>query len=374
MTAIRLAIFATLLAASAPVRGAESADSARGERLFETESCVQCHSIGGKGGKLGPDLGSRIGRGYSPALLASVMWNHAPVMWASMRAKGIAPPDIDEQAAADLFAYFYSVRLFDNPSDAARGKQAFASKQCAECHGITTSKAAGAPPVMKWQALGDPIAFAGAMWNHAAEMRDAFATRRVAWPELTGQNLSDMVVYLRNLPQTRQVPSRFETSSEADGKSLFQSKGCASCHNGNLTLGPRLAGKTLNGMAAAMWNHAPHMAKATIELKPGEMRSILSYLWTQQLFYTNGNAARGEKVFASKGCATCHNDSASSAPNLAKWKDSVSAVSMVSVLWQHGPTMLGQMEAKRITWPRFKGEEMSDLIAYLNAGIGKKLL
>src|SRR3954462_4535168 len=106
MTAKRLAVFAALLAAGSPMRAADSADSTRGERLFETESCIQCHSIRGKGGTVGPDLGSRIGRGYSPALLASVMWNHAPVMWASMRAKGIPPPAIDEQAAADLFAYF----------------------------------------------------------------------------------------------------------------------------------------------------------------------------------------------------------------------------------------------------------------------------
>jgi mono/diheme cytochrome c family protein len=120
-------------------------------------------------------------------------------------------------------------------------------------------------------------------------------------------------------------------------------------------------------MAAAMWNHAPHMARATIELKPGELRGVLTYLWTQQLLYTKGSASHGEKVFSSKGCAACHNDASSGAPNLSKFKGSVSAVSMVSVLWRHGPAMLGQMEARRMPWPRLKSEEMADLIAYLNA-------
>jgi hypothetical protein len=30
--------------------------------------------------------------------------------------------------------------------------------------------------------------------------------------------------------------------------------------------------------------------------------------------------------------------------------------------------MLGQMESKKIPWPRFKSDEMADLIVYLNAG------
>jgi cytochrome c len=56
-------------------------DSERGEKLFENERCIQCHAIDGKGGSKGPDLGRRIDRNFTPALLASAMWNHAPVMW-----------------------------------------------------------------------------------------------------------------------------------------------------------------------------------------------------------------------------------------------------------------------------------------------------
>ena len=40
---------------------------------------------------------------------------------------------------------------------------------------------------------------------------------------------------------------------------------------------------------------------------------------------------------------------------------------MVSVLWRHGPQMLEQMQKKSIKWPRFESNEMSDVIAYLNA-------
>ena len=41
-----------------------------------------------------------------------------------------------------------------------------------------------------------------ALWNHAATMRQEFAKKKLSWPELTAQDLTDMLVYLRNLPST----------------------------------------------------------------------------------------------------------------------------------------------------------------------------
>jgi hypothetical protein len=41
---------------------------------------------------------------------------------------------------------------------------------------------------------------------------------------------------------------------------------------------------------------------------------------------------------------------------------------MISTLWRHGPRMLKEMEAKGVAWPKMSARQMSDLIAYLNAG------
>ena len=140
-------------------------DSERGEKLFATERCVQCHSIDGKGGRTAPDLGAQIDRSFTPASLASTMWNHAPIMWAAMEGAKIEKPVLSPESAADLFAFFYSTRFFDTPGDAARGKQVFASRHCSDCHGITDSKSEAAPPVMKWDSLGQPIILVQQMWN-----------------------------------------------------------------------------------------------------------------------------------------------------------------------------------------------------------------
>src|SRR6266567_5152531 len=140
-------------------------DARRGEQLFDTEQCIQCHSVKGRGGNLAPDLAKRVDRNYTPTVMASLMWNHAPDMWAAMKKHGITQVRMTPESAADLFAYFVSARYFEQRGDAARGKQAFAAKHCAECHGVTSSNAAGAPPVAKWESLGDPIILAQQMWN-----------------------------------------------------------------------------------------------------------------------------------------------------------------------------------------------------------------
>jgi len=43
---------------------------------------------------------------------------------------------------------------------------------------------------------------------------------------------------------------------------------------------------------------------------------------------------------------------------------------MAQVMWNHGPEMLSQMKAKKLTWKGVDGKEMVDLMEYLNAGKG----
>ncbi len=295
------------------------------------------------------------------------MWNHAPEMWAAMEKQGVARPALTPEQAADLFAFFVSAHYFDRPGDAGRGKQTFAARHCAECHGITDSKFPGAPPVAKWESLADPTALAQQMWNHGARMRQAFEQNKIAWVQLSSQDLTDILVYLQNLPETKSISRDFRFTTPDAGAKLFASKGCAGCHTGGNALETKLHNQSLTDIAVDMWNHEPSMKQPPV-LTQDEMRAILGYVWAQEFFQGAGNPERGKKVFAEKRCAECHTKGAGGAPTLAKGKGAYTDITMVAALWQHGPHMLKAMEQKRIAWPRFNtGQQMADLIAYLNS-------
>ncbi len=360
----RLYLLPAAMAASFCALGAISVpgDAQRGLEVFKSQRCVTCHSVNGEGGRVAPDLGKRTGRSYSPSGMASLMWNHAPAMWSAMEKSGIQRPELSEDQAADLFAYFYAARYFEKPGDASRGRQVFVSKHCTECHNLTGANPEGGPPVVQWKSLGDPILLAEQMWDHSSPMSVLMARKKITRPALTGQDITDLLVYLQNLPQTKGVKPAFAPASAETGQMLFQVKGCADCHKGSNSLENRLPNRTFADLAAEMWNHAPKMRQPPPQLNGEEMRRIVGYLWSIQFFDSKGSSTAGKKVFTQKKCATCHNDASSGAPKLAGER---SPYMMVAALWKHGPAMLDRMRQKRIDWPRFKDAEMADLLSYV---------
>jgi mono/diheme cytochrome c family protein len=289
-------------------------------------------------------------------------------MWSAIDAAGMETPKLTPTTAADLFAFFYSARFFDKAGDVASGEELFESKQCAVCHGITDSRAEGAPAVSNWESLADPIILAQQMWNHSFRMRQAFARRNIEWQELTTDQLNDILAYLRSLPQTSRIVSRFSNTSGETGDLVFQAKGCPMCHVGNLALENRLKNMTLTAIAVDMWNHAPRMMAQPPTMSPAEMRELLSYLWMRQFVYPGGNIAQGKQVFTQRHCADCHAGGTNGAPQLPGQAKSYSEVTIIAALWHHGPQMLHRMQQAGIAWPRFvKPQELSDLIAYLNS-------
>ena len=145
---------------------------------------------------------------------------------------------------------------------------------------------------------------------------------------------------------------------------LFELKGCVKCHTGKQSLENRFSNRTLGDFAASMWNHSVKMG-GTQELRSEEMRRLVGYLWSIQVFDERGSAQRGRQVFARNRCGSCHDNASSGAPKLAGTK--LTPLSMVSVLWKHGPAMQQQMLKNHVPWPRFAGTEMADLIALVNS-------
>jgi len=345
------------------------ADSRRGAEIFRDQKCTVCHGVGTQGASA-PDLARRLDRNYTPAGIASLMWNHGPTMFSAIEKQKMEMPRLTESQAADLFAFFYSAHYFEKPGEAQRGKALFASKGCGGCHALTADTKSTGPPVSEWKSLASPITLIQAMWAHAGQMQQEMQARHMAWPQLTSQDMTDLLVYLQNLPQTRNQEHSMTVPSPAGGEELFRAKGCAGCHTNERSFSNLIGDSTLTDVAAAMWSHAPLMMKdpsrAPKPVNIDEMRSIISYVWAQQFFSPKGDAAKGQRIFESQKCASCHGGTGK-APQLSRETGPFSPVRMVSVLWSHGPAMERQIGEHKMKWPTLSPTEMSNLIAYLNS-------
>jgi len=365
LTRSLVALLATAFFAVAATRSLLPGDAARGKDLFQTRNCVLCHSVNGDGAQAAPDLGQTAGRGFSPYMLAGLLWNHLPAMWAAMDQRGIPRPELSEQDASDLFAYFFAARYFEKEGKPQRGEQIFRA-WCAECHGNTSTRGNGIRPVASWSSLEDPIALAQQMWNHSRGMRTALDHIRTPFPQLSSQDLTHLLTYLRSLPETNGRPLKSSPASAEKGQVLYASKGCAGCHEGTLALEGRRTRFGLTEFAAAMWNHPFRSEHDVTQLSYLEMRGLVTYLVAMQFFDERGDPERGRKIFARERCASCHDRQSSGAPARSAMAGRMTSFGMVAALWKHGPEMINRMRQEKIPWPTFQGSEMADLTAYLH--------
>lgn len=83
---------------------ARPGDPRRGEELVKSKGCLGCHSVGGKGGKLGPDF-ERVAGLDQPVTIVSAMWNHASAMEQKTRAKAVAWPTLTGDEMAHVMTF-----------------------------------------------------------------------------------------------------------------------------------------------------------------------------------------------------------------------------------------------------------------------------
>jgi len=344
------------------------ADAYRGMQVLENQGCLECHTvrrqgIGHEAIQPAPDLGGRLAAKYTAAALASTLWNHTPAMWAELSAKDLAIPAATESDWQDLFAYLYSLELFDLPAELRRGRQVLQEKRCTECHSVPNATSPASPtgkPAVAWS-VGDPVQLAFEMWNHGRAMRES---AKGSWKTLSGRDLLDLTAYVQNLQKT--VPNReFSLPEPATGKPLFE-QNCARCHRGPASLSTLLRNTTWMDIAAAMWNHVPNMP-ATPFVSAGDMRKILAYTWELQYMGPPGSIMRGQRTFEQRKCGVCHSD-ATTKPSLSPRPGQIfTPFSMVALGWGHGRKMHQEMIGKGVRWPRLTSTEVSNLVAYLNS-------
>ncbi len=249
----------------------EPGDPAVGQRTFSEKGCINCHSVAGSGGSVGPRLDT-YEKYSSPLFVAQAMWNHGPKMAAAMRQAGVTKPRFDGKDMADLLAFIRrnarrplaSGKLLF-PGDPTVGRQLFTSKGCVECHSIRGRGGKLGPDLAARGETRSVTDTAGDLWNHGGEMWTRMRGAGVERPIFAGNEMADLVAYLYFAKAVGQPGNR------QAGKTLFVEKGCGRCHSvgGGKGIGPDLrASRALNSpmsLIAAMWNHAGMMESAVKE-------------------------------------------------------------------------------------------------------------
>ena len=271
----------------------EPADAERGREIFEARSCARCHQLGGRGGTVGPRL-DELAPQVSSLFMAQALWNHGPEMAAKMTELGIERPRLegDDVAAIVVFIRGPGGAAPSQQEMAAQlgsplaGKAVFSTKGCVKCHAIAGTGGTIGPDLAARSPMGSVGEMAGALWNHGPTMWRKMGTTGVAFPKLSGPEMSSVLAYLYF------VQYMDERGDSVRGAELFRAKSCASCHVTNAAgerAGPDLA--TSDAMrsplawASAMWTHAPAMAEKFRDLgmpwprfADDEMRDLVSFL------------------------------------------------------------------------------------------------
>jgi len=165
----------------------------RGAQLFVAKGCSKCHGVDGRGGASGPNL-AEVELHRSADGIAGTMWNHALAMSETMRSRGIGWPEFHGSELADLVAFLYFLPFNDPAGDSERGAEVFKARSCVECHGKENAENE-APYLEGSETTASASELVAAMWNHAPTMKKAILNEGRRWPQLTGQDLQDLLSF-----------------------------------------------------------------------------------------------------------------------------------------------------------------------------------
>ena len=374
---------ALLLAALAlPSHSGDLGNPMKGQSLFVSKRCVECHAIRGKGGRVGPDLGRTAVKGSFYDLVAA-MWNHTAIMEGKMAESRIVRPSFEAEELGDLVAFLYFLNYFDEPGNAAAGRALFSQKGCIQCHRIGLEGGNSAPRLDRIPRGMPPLQLARDLWNHGPTMVPLMRAKGLAVPTFNENEILNLFAFLRSQGK-RQAARAFSSAGDpVKGKAVFSAKGCAQCHGffgkGRGGLGPDLGTTDLRGsvtqLAGRMWNHWSGMTEAmqglgmaTPSFRNDELADVFAYIYVTRYEGRLPDRAQGRATYAKHGCSTCHGDDGGGGigPALAPLTAGETREQLAQRLWNHAPEMGKKMSARGMPWPRFEATELAGLLAFLS--------
>lgn len=359
-----------------PGEPSPTGDPFHGREIFVDKGCGGCHSVWGRGGRLGPDITVAVA-GKTWAEVVGDFWNHTPLMIEAVGERGYEWPSLDPREMADLLSYLYYLRLFDEPGSPARGAEAFARLQCSACHSLAGGGGRSGGPLDRFGAYPSPLALAQAMWNAGPRMQPQQIGQGQMIPQFTGHEMADLQAYIRSEGRRKGREVQLQPLPDPSlGARVYREKGCGACHDRASGQAPDLArsalSKTASEITGLLWNHSYAMGEqmtargvAFPRFVGHQLSDLIAYLYFRGYLGDEGNARRGAAVFREKGCAGCHGGAAGAGPDLAGALKQTDRAALASAMWNHAPQMHRLMAEKAPFWPKFETGEMRDLVAYL---------
>ena len=160
--------------------------------------CIQCHSVRGKGGKIGPELGPDHELPRTSAQFAAVLWNHAPAMLKHVREARMVPPTLQGEEITDVLRFLASLRYFEPTGSPFLGERVFAERGCASCHGPSAEGTRNAPKLRAGADAFTMVSFATALWSHGPAMNTRAEKLGVPWPNLEPGDVGELISFLND--------------------------------------------------------------------------------------------------------------------------------------------------------------------------------
>jgi cytochrome c2 len=171
----------------------------RGWSVFQSR-CIQCHSVRGQGGSVGPELGPERDLPLSTGQFASLLWNHEPAMLRQARDNGVPPPVLQGTEMADLLTFLASLRYFEPTGSPLVGERVFSERGCAACHGESAEGTQIGPGLRSSTEAFTTVSLTAALWQHGPRMIERSEELNIPWPTLKSTDIGDLVSFL-NAPK-----------------------------------------------------------------------------------------------------------------------------------------------------------------------------
>lgn len=269
-------------------------------------------------------------------------------------------------------------KLPDNPLN---GRIVFEKKHCTRCHTLGGIVGEGVRDLSK-EGIGNSFgSLTARIWNHIPNMDIEFMKLGIKWPEFTEEELVELTAFLYFIPYLGDI------GDLDNGKALFASRGCLSCHKvggrGDI-IGPRLdrLRKHISPLylAVSMWNHMPQMDKIWKErgikkpvLEGKDIEDLATYIreasretTRERVYLSVGNPNTGKRLFSEKGCIVCHSvrgKGKGRGQSIESMDLKMSVTKIASLMWRYHPIDI--IEAAGARWPVLSGQEMADLFSYI---------